>query len=276
MDGSLLNRYWDDVAAPRQESYLEDVETAQRSKRNVTQMYRHLKAGAESGWDFSSRWFGDAKHLTTIQTTAYLPVDLNCLLYSLEMNISKGKMIKKDESSANEFRKKASLRKTAILKHCWNRNLNFFTDYNLVTGRADTVLTPAGLYPLFVQLATPDQAIRVAAKTKMYLLKNGGIITSNNNTGQQWDAPNGWAPLQWITIKGLDNYGQKDLCREIAHRWIALNEKVFKATGKMMEKYNVLDTGLEAGGGEYPSQDGFGWTNGVYLKLISLYKDGTK
>ncbi|HKO80554.1 MAG TPA: trehalase family glycosidase, partial [Chitinophagaceae bacterium] len=87
----------------------------------------------------------------------------------------------------------------------------------------------------------------------------------------QWDAPNGWAPLQWITIKGLENYGYDELAHEIAGRWIRLNTDVFKRTGKLMEKYNVEDTNLEAGGGEYKGQDGFGWTNGVLIALIKKY-----
>jgi len=86
-------------------------------------------------------------------------------------------------------------------------------------------------------------------------------------SGQQWDAPNGWAPLQWITIVGLENYGHHELAAEVSSRWINLNSDVFKRTGKLMEKYNVVDTHLEAGGGEYPGQDGFGWTNGVLLAL---------
>ncbi len=47
------------------------------------------------------------------------------------------------------------------------------------------------------------------------------------------------------------------------------NIKVYKNTGKLVEKYNVVDMSLEAGGGEYPVQDGFGWTNGVLLRLLS-------
>ena len=86
-------------------------------------------------------------------------------------------------------------------------------------------------------------------------------------TGQQWDAPNGWAPLQWITYRGLLNYGHNDLAAKIRERWATLNEKTYSATGKMMEKYNVADISLLAGGGEYPNQDGFGWTNGVYLAM---------
>lgn len=144
---------------------------------------------------------------------------------------------------------------------------NFFFDYNIVIKKQNSNYTAAGLYPLFVKIATPSQANTVAATAIKYLLKPGGIVTTTNNTGQQWDAPNGWAPLQWIAVNGLNNYKQTVLAKDIATRWLALNDKVYAATGKMMEKYNVEDMNKEAGGGEYPSQDGFGWTNGVYLAL---------
>jgi alpha,alpha-trehalase len=124
--------------------------------------------------------------------------------------------------------------------------------------------------PFFFHLA-PAANISAAAVLKNDFLKAGGVVTTLKTTGQQWDAPNGWAPLQWITIKGLENYGRHDLAKDIALRWVALNTRVFHDTGKLMEKYNVVDTGLSGGGGEYPSQDGFGWTNGVLLKLIDLY-----
>ncbi len=274
-DGTVLNRYWDDSDVPRQESYSQDVETTIKSGRDKISMYHHLRAGAESGWDFSSRWFKDAKNLTTIQVTDIIPVDLNCLLYGLEINLAKATSLNK-EGRSDEFLKKAAMRKSAILKYGWNSKVNFFTDYNFNNNTADTIITAAGLYPLFMKLATTEQAEKVMSKTKATLLKDGGIVTTNNLTGQQWDAPNGWAPLQWIAVKGFENYNFKEPARDIATRWISINEKVFKATGKMMEKYNVLDTHLEAGGGEYAGQDGFGWTNGVYLKLKSLYGKGLK
>ena len=96
-------------------------------------------------------------------------------------------------------------------------------------------------------------------------------MTTLKETGQQWDSPNGWAPLQWLTIQGLRNYGQDDLAKDLAERWMKLNVKVYKATGKLMEKYDVMDLSKPAGGGEYPGQDGFGWTNGVFLELVNLY-----
>ena len=107
-----------------------------------------------------------------------------------------------------------------------------------------------------------------AAVLKRDFLKAGGLLTTLNHTGQQWDAPNGWAPLQWISIQGLRNYGYQELANECKQRWVGLNVKVYRNTGKMVEKYNVEDMALLAGGGEYPVQDGFGWTNGVLLRLL--------
>jgi alpha,alpha-trehalase len=134
------------------------------------------------------------------------------------------------------------------------------------------------MYPLcFFNLYPESQEAmgRNAAKViRERLLKDGGIQTTEKNTGQQWDAPNGWAPLQWMTIWGLDRCGEQELAKDIAQRWIKLNTDVYARTGKLMEKYNVADTHLEAGGGEYPGQDGFGWTNGVLLALIKKYGPG--
>jgi alpha,alpha-trehalase len=132
-------------------------------------------------------------------------------------------------------------------------------------------LTLAGVFPLFFHIADDEQAKQVAGTIQEKFLRPGGVLTTLKTSGQQWDAPNGWAPLQWITIMGLENYGYAGLAKEIAKRWIRLNTDVFKRTGKLMEKYNIVDTHLEAGGGEYAGQDGFGWTNGVLLALIKKY-----
>ena len=99
-------------------------------------------------------------------------------------------------------------------------------------------------------------------------LQAGGWVTTLKQSGQQWDWPNGWAPLQWIVYQGLLNYGFTTTARKARDRWLMLNDKVFQVTGKMMEKYNVVDDVLVAGGGKYPNQDGFGWTNGVYMALL--------
>jgi alpha,alpha-trehalase len=192
---------------------------------------------------------------------------LNCLLYSLELTIAKAASLAGDKAAAREFQSKAEERRQAIQKYCWNRQLNFFSDYNLATRQQKHNITAAGLFPLFVKIASAEQAKAVAAETEKKLLKDGGIVTTTIHSGQQWDAPNGWAPLQWIAYVGLNNYQHHSLAKEIASRWLSLNEKVFRETGKLMEKYNVEDLNKPAGGGEYPGQDGFGWTNGTYIAL---------
>jgi len=126
----------------------------------------------------------------------------------------------------------------------------------------------ASVYPLYFGFATPVQAKSVADHLGKKFLKTGGLLTTLNNTGEQWDSPNGWAPLQWLAYQGLRNYGHDALAEKIALNWIKVNEEVFSRTGKMVEKYNVMDLSQEGGGGEYPLQDGFGWSNGVAAVLI--------
>jgi alpha,alpha-trehalase len=275
-DGSVVNRYWDELDIPRQEAYFEDQTlTSKFPEAQARKINRDLRAAAASGWDFSSRWFADKKNIATIQTTNIIPVDLNCLLYKLELVIAKAKLLAHNDSSVAVYRKKASERLNTIDKYCWNKDIGFYTDYDFVTQKQSSLVTPAGMYPFCFFDQKPDYmsllAQRVGSVIKTKLLKDGGIVTTENNTGQQWDAPNGWAPLQWMTIWGLDKCGQKELARDIAERWLKLNLDVFNRTGKLMEKYNVTDIKIEAGGGEYASQDGFGWTNGVFLKLVSIY-----
>jgi alpha,alpha-trehalase len=274
-NGDLLNRYWDDSMVPRQESWREDYLTAEKSGRNKIEMYKHLRAAAESGIDFSSRWFADNKSILTTQTTDILPVDLNSLMYHLEWTIAKAKLINGDEEAAKLFRAKAKKRSVLIDKYFWNSKKSFFTDYQFKTGIRLDHITPAGMYPFCFINEKPDYMSllgkKVAAVIESKLLKDGGFVTTEYNTGEQWDAPNGWAPLEWMMIWGLDRCGQKNLATLAAKRWINLNVRVYKNTGKLMEKYNVTDINKEAGGGEYGGQDGFGWTNGVLLKLISVY-----
>ncbi|GAB4497649.1 MAG: alpha,alpha-trehalase [Saprospiraceae bacterium] len=271
-DGSILNRYWDDNAAPRPEAYIEDVHVAEKSGRDAESVYRHIRAAAESGWDFSSRWFRDGQNMETIQTTDLLPVDLNCLLYFLEKTLVHTYRLLPDHTPVEVMKDRARLRKIAIQKYFWNETEGFYFDYNFLEKRLFDSWTLAAVFPLFFQIAEKEQAAKVAQHIENKFLQPGGVATTLVRSGQQWDAPNGWAPLQWMTFQGLRNYGFDTLAFEIRRRWLALNEKTYVATGKMMEKYNVMDPEAKAGGGEYPNQDGFGWTNGVYLKLRNVEK----
>ncbi|MBF9236226.1 alpha,alpha-trehalase TreF [Hymenobacter sp. BT683] len=274
--GELLNRYWDSSDQPREESYTKDVDAAKRSKQPPAQFYRNVRAAAASGWDFSTRWFGPDGQLGSIQTTDIVPVDLNCLLHNLETTIAQSYQLQGNAARAADFLAKAERRKQAILAYCWDEKSGWFQDYNFRTRKISTIKTLAGVYPLQFGIATPAQAALVATGLQRDFLKTGGLVTTLNRGEQQWDAPNAWAPLQYMAIDGLERYQQSGLARTIATRWIELNTNVFEQTGKMMEKYNVIDTSQKAGGGEYPLQDGFGWTNGVLLKLINQYQPVNK
>ncbi len=274
-DGSVLNRYYDQLETPRPESYKEDVELfAKLPAASKKSRYRNIRSAAESGWDFSSRWFADGKNLSTIQTTNLVPVDLNCLLYHLEVTLSKSYKESGDLLRANLFTQLAEKRKAAINKYLYKPADGWYYDYNISRHALSNSMTIAGITPFYFDLPAKERIQKAAAIVEKKFLKAGGVVTTLRNSGQQWDAPNGWAPLQWITIKGLEKYEQGDLAKEIAKRWISMNIKVFKTTGKMMEKYNVENVDAQAGGGEYPAQDGFGWTNGVLMKLIEEYGTG--
>ena len=265
----ILNRYFDDKDSPRPEAYREDIATASKSGRKTNEVYRDLRSGAESGWDFSSRWLRDGQNLTTIHTTDILPVDLNALLYNLEVTIAEIYRTKDEPEYAQSMQILADKRKAIFDKYFWNENVGFYFDYDFVAGKQTDVYSLAAVYPLFFKMATPAQAQKVAEILKSKFLQVGGLTTTLNQTSQQWDGPNGFAPLQYLAIQGLRNYRFNDLANKIKQNWVINNLRVYKNTGKMVEKYNVYDFSPKAGGGEYPVQDGFAWTNGVLLKLLS-------
>ncbi len=265
-NGAILNRYWDDLDTPRPESYKEDFELG-KSVQNPSILYRNIRAACESGWDFSSRWLSDPDDLLTIRTTELVPVDLNCLLYHLENVIARCHEINGDKDLAKATRILARKRKKAIALYCWNKELAYFTDYDFIHQRQSAIPTMAGSFCLFFKIATSPQAKAMADIWENRFLKKGGLTATLINSAQQWDAPNGWPPLQYMAIIGLQQYKLYRLSGEIARRWLSLNKAVFEDSGKMMEKYNVVVPDVKAAGGEYPTQDGFGWTNGIYLQL---------
>ncbi|WP_205502098.1 alpha,alpha-trehalase TreF [Rufibacter psychrotolerans] len=271
-DGSILNRYWDDDPSPRPEAYKEDVEVAHASGRQAEQVYRDIRAAAESGWDFSTRWFLDQKTLQTIRTTQLVPVDLNALLYHMEITLAEMARLQGNLEQEQLFQQKAARRKNALLQYCWNAQDGFFYDYDFTRQQTSNIPTLAAVAPLFFCMATKEQAKAVAQRLERDFLKPGGVVTTLTTSGQQWDAPNGWAPLQWMTIQGLRAYKHNALARTIATNWVRQNRAVYQQSGKLTEKYNVEKPGAEGGGGEYPNQDGFGWTNGVLLKLLQQEK----
>ena len=268
-DGTLLNRYWDDRCTPREESWREDVLTAESSSRSPADVWRDLRAGAESGWDFSGRWCADPADIATIETTALAPVDLNALLAGLENAIALGAARSGDTATAHAFEARADARRQWLQTRFWRADAGHFADLNWSKAPDLRPLTAAALVPLYLGLATQAQADAMAAQVQRHLLGANGLLTTAISTGQQWDAPNGWAPLQWMAALGLARYGHEALARDIAERWCASVHRVYLATGRLLEKYDVAKD-RPGGGGEYETQDGFGWTNGVFV----AFKEG--
>ncbi|MCK6580269.1 MAG: alpha,alpha-trehalase [Anaerolineae bacterium] len=294
--GVMLNRHWSNVATPRPEGYNEDISAAfakglddidPETSAEAAQLYRDLRAACESGWDFSTRWlvrdFAGGYSLHSIRTTQILPIDLNCQLYSYERRLA-------DTTGKLAYRDAAERRKAAILANFWDEDLGWFTDRLIpADGRTGDleptgVLSIAGVYPLFCELLTwKDDAHlieRLARTLETRFLFPGGVVTTlirradGEGFGEQWDYPNGWAPHQWAAVAGLAQYGYSDLAAKIAIRFVDLARQVYDRTGKMMEKYNVADLSRLAGGGEYKSQEGFGWTNGVVVACQRYLREG--
>lgn len=263
----LLNRYYDSENIPREESFFEDFNQFSKNKKRKN-FYRDMRAAAESGWDFSSRWFEDGKNLSTIKTTDILPVELNCLLANCERLLARMYNTAEHKLKNEIYKERFELRLGLIRDLFWSKEENFFFDLNFKKKKLSKIYSLAGMFPLYFGFAESHQAEKAAYIIENIFLKEGGLLTTPYHTSQQWDAPNGWAPLQWISIIGLRNYGFHQLADKIKARWLRLNESVFEKTGRMFEKYNVENINLPGGGGEYPLQDGFGWTNGVAIALI--------
>ncbi|MFC0337783.1 alpha,alpha-trehalase [Kushneria avicenniae] len=270
-DGTLLNRYHGSENMPRPESWASEVALAQKAAdRPAPEVYANLRAAAESGWDFSSRWMRDGSQQTTVATRDVLPVDLNALLFHLEQTLAHAWQLEGNQARARQFEQRAETRREAINRVFWDADRGLYTDYDWRDQRPSEVVSAAMVYPLTFGVADQPRAEATAAAVERELLRPGGMVTTNRHTGEQWDAPNGWAPLQWLAVEGLSRYGQTRLAATIARRWIDTNQRVYDQTGKLVEKYNVENPGV-GGGGEYEVVDGFGWTNGVLLDLIARY-----
>jgi alpha,alpha-trehalase len=274
-DGSIVNRYWDSQQSPRPESYKEDVELSCQCTQPSSTLFRNLRAAAESGWDFSSRWFNEPGNFSSVHTTDIIPIDLNCLMLHLEQTLAKAYDFGGQQEMSNKFSTLVERRKLAIQKYCWDDARGFYFDYDFQSKKLKGIFSLAGYFPMFFKMATSKQVKNMAWHIESKFLKAGGLTTTQEFSGQQWDAPNGWAPLQWICFKGLLNYGLNDVAERVKNCWLSTIEAVFMKTGKMTEKYDVLNEHADASGGEYPNQDGFGWTNGVYLAMSSFVTDDT-
>ncbi|XP_036817662.1 trehalase [Oncorhynchus mykiss] len=281
----VLNRFDVQVGLPRPESYSDDLELAEGLTEDAAErLWKELHSGAESGWDFSSRWFVDGLgnnngSLKDTRTSLLIPTDLNALLCRNERTLAHFYRTLGNESEAARYDKAVSARQEAIEAVLWDEKRGVWLDYSLVTNTSHPAFYPTNLAPVWADCYSHPS---MGQKALHYLQTSGGLAFPNGvptslvDSGQQWDYPNAWPPLQHILIQGLSSLPSqeaRELGFDLAQSWIRTNWLAYVKYEAMFEKYNVNGDGKPGGGGEYEVQLGFGWTNGVALQLLSQYGD---
>ncbi|XP_067216619.1 trehalase isoform X2 [Linepithema humile] len=283
-----LARYVTNSQGPRPESYKEDYQLAQQlPNQEQGALYNDLKAAAESGWDFSYRWCirtnNDANlSLVNASTSNIIPVDLNAIIQRNAKLLARFYGILANTKKVRYYTKIAQEYQTAIDNILWNKDEGIWLDYDTKNKQSRNKFYPTNLTPLYTFSYDPIKKIGYAQKAVSYLKKNkidtfyGGTPSSVNYTGEQWDFPNAWPPLQSFLIVGLRNTKVKEaveFATELAGRWLRSNYIGYEEYGTMFEKYNAIHPGERGGGGEYNVQEGFGWTNGIVFRLLSMFPD---
>lgn len=229
------------------------------------------RAMRESGFDPSFR-FGPFSGATE----DYAPVGLNCLLYRYERDMEHFALLLDKPADALRWRRRAQIRDDAIHYYLWRPSEGVFADYDFVHARKSNYAFITSLYPLWTGVATRDEAKQIVAKLSLFE-RPGGLSTSNYQSGLQWDDPYGWAPTNWIAVEGLEDDGFREDALRIARKFTATVDAGFAANGTMVEKYNVVagNANVTVTAGYKANQVGFGWTNGVYLKMEELIQDAS-
>lgn len=228
--------------------------------------YQGDRSMRESGFDPSNR-FGPF----SVDIIRYAPVCLNALLYQLEQDAAQINRILGYEAEVGRWLGLAQERCQQINRLLWDEDAGLYYDYNFTTGQRRHYEFATTFYPLWVGLASQHQAERVVGNLARFEAA-GGLLTSTCVTGSQWDAPFGWAPLQWIAIQGLHRYGYVEDAERLAQKFITLVVREFEQQGTLVEKYDVERCSARVSAdirfGYRSNEIGFGWTNGVLVGLL--------
>jgi alpha,alpha-trehalase len=225
--------------------------------------YKGDRSMRESGFDVSFRFgpFGAG-------TQDFAAVGLNCLLYKSERDLAWMTNELGIKEASTDWIERAATRRREINQYLWSPKYGLYYDYNFSDGTQSRYSYATTFYPLWTGLATPEQA-REVVKNLAAFDRPGGIVMSMVNTGAQWDAPYGWAPIQLIAIEGLRRYGYESAANGISLQFLSMVLDNFRRDGTIYEKYDVdnrtSQTSIQVG---YKTNVvGFGWTNGVFLAL---------
>jgi len=285
-----LARYNVEVDDPRPESYREDYRDAQKFETIPEQeeFYQNMKSGAESGWDYSTRWFfkedgSPSEDLVDIETRYIIPVDLNSYLCKNARILSNYYKILDQDQKSQEYAKIFDNFVESIDQVLWNSTSNAWFDYNMKTKLQNPQFYPSNIAPLWAECFAQTKLKEKVLPVLNYITNEeafqypGGVPTSMVKSGQQWDLSNAWPPLQEIIVTGLENTGDAkalDIAKKLVEKWLRnVYVSYVQSEKKMFEKYDVEEIGLPGGGGEYDVQEGFGWSNGVLLHFLSKHPD---
>lgn len=229
------------------------------------QFYKGDRTMRESGFDISFR-YGPF----SADTSDYAPVDLNSLLYKAEKDLEWMSHELNKPDQAKKWQKLAEIRRDKINQYLWNKEQGIYFDYDFVSRQQSKYPYASTFYPLWVGLASTDQAKQVMKHLK-YFEKPGGIVTSLRKTGVQWDYPYGWAPLQLIAVEGMYQYGFTNAGNRIAKKFLSMVVKNYRRDKTIREKYDVVASSSQTDikVGYKTNVVGFGWTNGVFMVLIN-------
>jgi alpha,alpha-trehalase len=239
-----------------------------KGKDQLTNLfYKGDRTMRESGFDPSNR-FGPFN----VDIIHYDPVCLNSLLYLMETDTAEILRILGRASEASAWMKRADERKQAINRLMWDESDGLYYDYNFVGKNVRRYPFITSFYPLWVGVADRKQAARIVANLHRFE-RPGGLLTSTNVSGSQWDAPYGWAPTEMLAIEGLRRYGYTREADRITANFLSLILKEFIQHNTIVEKYDVerreseVSAGLKFG---YKSNEiGFGWTNAAFVELYA-------
>nr|ABY86218.1 trehalase-1 [Spodoptera exigua] len=284
-----LLRYFAISSGPRPESYYEDYENAAEfSEQARTDFFIDIKSAAESGWDFSTRWFvnpdgSNTGTLKDIHTRYIIPVDLNAIFAGALQNIANFHVILGNHRDAVSFSQSAQQWRDSIQSILWNEEEGMWFDYDIRDQIHRKYFYPSNLAPLWQGAVDPNivkaNALRILNNLKQSGAFDfpGGVPTSLSRSGEQWDFPNVWPPEMSIAVNAIENIGTPEasvLAFETAQTFVRACHSGFSEYHQMFEKYDAENPGKFGGGGEYNVQYGFGWTNGVVLEFMKKYGEG--
>lgn len=223
-----------------------------------------IDAENESGWDFTPRFRLAANHVC--------PIDLNALLYKYEKDFELIAKKLNRLGDAAKWKTRAETRREVIDEILWNEEQGFYFDYGYNQKKPLDTKSLAAYVPLWSNCANKKQAKQLADKLKWFEHK-GGLTATDQNYGsdEQWSYPNGWPPLMWFTIKGLEKYGFQEDADRITYKWLKLCAKVVEESGNWHEKYSVVEGVKRTDDKRYPHQNQQYWTMGVFIDLCQTH-----